>query len=61
MTKICHIQYIDENACKYKSAWEIFKNNNKKIENQSLRLLWQQQYTTRCTVKLFLFNFIAAI
>ena len=28
MTKICPIQYIDQNACKYKSAWDIFKNNN---------------------------------
>ena len=40
MTKICPIQYIDQNACKYKSAWDIFKNNNNKFENQSLWLLW---------------------
>ena len=40
MTKICPIQYIDQNACKYKSAWNIFKNNNNKFENQSLWLLW---------------------
>ena len=39
MTKICPIQYIDQNASKYKSAWDIFKNNNNKFENQSLWLL----------------------
>ena len=40
MTKICPIQSIDQNACKYKSAWDSFKNNNNKFENQSLWLLW---------------------
>ena len=55
ITKICPIQYIDENAFKHKSTWDIFKNNNNKFENQSLRLLWQQQYTIWCTVKLFVF------
>ena len=52
MTKFSPIYYIDENFSKYKSAWDIFKNNKHKFEKPIIMVDMAQHYITFCIVKL---------